>query len=132
MSDGIVTFEKYELHEVSYKINPGFEGDTNISLTVQSQENTENPDVRRVILSVEISGTTEAKIVIAGIFILSDVFKKNNQIEDLNIIATSILLPYARSILSFITASDGSQPILLPTVDLNTLMSDITNQDNNE
>lgn len=124
MPEGIVKFDHYELLEVAFKRIAGFEGDDNISLTIQSQDNVDDPMKKRTILRISMTGSIEATVVLAGIFSLTDEFQEQCQPNDLLIIATSILLPYARSILSFISASDGSPPVLLPTVNLNKMFGD--------
>lgn len=124
MPDGVVKFDRYELHEITYKKNMGFEGDSNISLTIQSQDHTDKPNVKRVILTVQMTGVVDATIILAGIFSLTKEFTDRYDNKNLNIIATSILLPYTRSILSFVSAADGSQPVLLPTVNLNTILGE--------
>jgi preprotein translocase subunit SecB len=124
MAEGIVEFKSYELHELAYKKIEAFEGDNNLSLTITSQDNMENPEIKRVILDAELTGSVEAKIVISGIFLLTEDFNEQYRDTDLQIIATSLLLPYARSILSFVSASDGSKPLLIPTVNLNLLFDE--------
>lgn len=124
MAEGIVEFKSYELHELAYKKIEAFEGDNNLSLTITSQDNMENPEIKRVILDAELTGSVEAKIVISGIFLLTEDFNEQHRDTDLQIIATSLLLPYARSILSFVSASDGSKPLLIPTVNLNLLFDE--------
>ncbi len=124
MAEGIVEFKSYELHELAYKKIEAFEGDNNLSLTITSQDNMENPKIKRVILDAELTGSVEAKIVISGIFLLTEDFNEQYREADLQIIATSLLLPYARSILSFVSASDGSKPLLIPTVNLNLLFDE--------
>jgi preprotein translocase subunit SecB len=124
MAEGIVEFKSYELHELAYKKIEAFEGDNNLSLTITSQDNMENPEIKRVILDAELTGSVEAKIVISGIFLLTEDFNEQYRDTDLHIIATSLLLPYARSILSFVSASDGSKPLLIPTVNLNLLFDE--------
>lgn len=123
MSDGIVKFVRYELHEISFKRIVGFTGDSNLALTVQHQDNKDIPEAKRVILKVQITGAVEAVVVLAGIFSLENEFHEQYKDKDLSIIATSLLLPYARSILSFVSASDGNSPVLLPTVNLNNLFN---------
>lgn len=124
MSDGIVKFDRYELHEVYCKKNIGFEGETNVSFTIQTQDHIDDNKIKRAILTLDITGAFDAKVVIAGIFALTDGFLKLDRDEssnDFNVIATSILLPYARSILSFVSSLDGSKPLIIPTVNLNAL-----------
>ncbi len=69
--------------------------------------------------SIEVSDKTNpekfnVKVVIAGIF----VFNQGTEKERIHVESFKMLFPYARSLITTVTANAGIPPIIIPTIDI--------------
>ncbi|NLC43358.1 MAG: hypothetical protein GX783_03640 [Clostridiales bacterium] len=129
MEDAIVSFIEYHLLELSYEKCDHENEEAELSLKIEEQTNEDNASLRRIILDVIFEGPIKGKISLAGTFNINNNFEYADGSNALRIIGSSILLPYARSIISFISAVDGSSPFIIPTLNLNNLFKDDSNME---
>lgn len=127
MDEAVVRFLEYRLLELSYEKCDSVNEEIEISLKTEEQINEDNPSLRRIILNVIIEGTIKGQISLAGIFNINDNYGYDDSSNTLHVIGASILLPYARSVFSFVSAVDGSTPFIIPTINLNNLFKEDSN-----
>jgi preprotein translocase subunit SecB len=122
MENPVVNFLKYELVKITFERLDNEADELAISINISEEQNIDDEALRRITLETILSGSISAEIVVAGIFKKAadypDEFEDSNAMQ---VIGASILLPYARSIISFISSADGHRPIIIPTVNLNNL-----------
>ncbi len=119
MEKPAVSFVNYELEKFSFQRNQTDESEINIEISISTQTTENDIALRKITLNLTITGAVSSEIVIAGIFKKEDYPEDFENTNALHIIGASVLFPYARSILSFISSIDGKKPILLPTINLN-------------
>lgn len=134
MEEAILDFLHYEIMKVYFERLATDTDDVTAEMKFITQENKEDSSMRRVTLHFVASGAIKAEIVLAGIFKINESYPENYEgTNALEVIAGSILIPYVRSLLSFISSADGSKPIIIPAINLNNLYSvnkDDSNGDN--
>lgn len=124
MSSSIVDFLHYEIPKVQFEKTPSVGDDVSANLHFAVQMNENDATLRRVTMIVELSGNLTSEITIAGVFRLNDNYPKEYENSNaLLVIAGSILIPYVRSLLSFLSSADGSPPFIFPTINLNEFFS---------
>lgn len=121
------SFDGFQIKNLEYRLNEQEERtlasrDINFQIGVSSKKDDKNR--YRIELKTEVSGNPEIKLSLFGFLTSTDYFDKNEEIESAKMIGASILYPYARSIISSISAQDSSQGIILPTINLLELFSD--------
>lgn len=132
-SNGVIQFNGYRLLQMKYECAASFSpmigenGNYHINMGNGFQEMADNSVQINLMINVFFNETEDnetaplkAVVELAGKFIMQDHSKWNHQFDS-NAIA--ILYPYARAILSSVTAQSGRDPIILPTVNIVALLS---------
>lgn len=119
-----LTMEHIVFDKVSFT-RKGFKqkDDSEISLSFHvSISQTDNPDVNRVTLQVLADAQDEydAEIQITGYCSISSDCPNKQYLLENN--AVAILFPYVRSELTLITAQPETSPIVLPAVNINSMI----------
>lgn len=130
MEESVANFLEYQLLSIAYEKKDTAEKEINFSLGIEEQVNENNQQLRRIVLRLNLEGAAQGNIVLAGTFEIKDSYEEKGYGDSnaLHVIGASILLPYARSILSFVSAVDGSTPIIVPTLNLNNLFEQTIEQ----
>ncbi|NLJ70964.1 MAG: hypothetical protein GX328_05830 [Clostridiaceae bacterium] len=123
-----VDFNAYQINKVFFERNFSENDEVSttlsIDLGVEIMFNPDNKNELKADLKVNISGAITSEVIVSGFFTANEELKKLENEHALHIIAASILIPYVRSLISFISAADGNQPIIIPTVNLNNAFTD--------
>lgn len=134
------TFDAYKLVEIAYKpildadlskeddpenvIDEKKEKQYQISVCSNTAVSREEKNKYRMELSIIVSGSIDAKITLYGYFTGTNFYDNyETELNQLNPIGVSLLLPIARSILAGVSAQDGSVPFLLPTMNVTEMVS---------
>lgn len=125
----MLQFNKFKVLEMVYRCNFTTNFDEKISpvFSVEIGLNEENVREAIVQLGVEIGEQSEGdylSVVIAGFFS----FESDEKVEDdiicryYELNGTAILFPYLRSVVSDLTSKGGDSPIILPTINIPSLL----------
>ena len=134
------TFDAFKLIEIAYKpvldadsskeeytsesINEKKEKQYNISVGSNTVVGREAKNKFRMELNITVSGSIDAKITLFGYFTGTNFYDSDEtELAQLIPVGISLLLPIARSILAGVTAQDGTVPFLLPTINVNEMLS---------
>lgn len=120
-----LTFKKYLVDYIEFKRNESYVPNGKVDIELGMTHNIEmlNDLTARVMLIVNIFEDSEKnnkpfemKIVISGIFEISEMNETNKKIIEQNTL--SILFPYARAIISTYTANSGVPTLILPPINI--------------
>lgn len=123
---GTITFDGYEIKELSFKLKPSVENNENEDTHSYSPvfnrqiEGNEMGDCQ-VTLSVSVGYEEEdtlpfsAFVSLTGKFTVTEI-DRAREIMEVN--GTAILFPYLRAVMSQLTIAANISPIILPTVNL--------------
>jgi preprotein translocase subunit SecB len=134
------TFDAYKLVEIAYKpildadsskeddpknvIDEKKEKQYQISVSSNTAVSREEKNKYRMELNIIVSGSIDAKITLYGYFTGTNFYDNyETELNQLNPIGVSLLLPIARSILAGVSAQDGSAPFLLPTMNVTEMVT---------
>lgn len=130
---GAIQFNNYRVVNVEFKLNKEFSwGKEEVDLDIQVESNIRVSEDRRemlVGLAISIFDDIEKskvypfsmKVQLEGYFTMQKA-ENSDDIENYYANALAILYPYARSIVSNFTASANIEPLILPTVNINSLI----------
>ena len=119
--------EHYIVDFVEFKNNPDFEGEeTSLEFVPRAEFHVEDNDLL-VFLSIDVFRDAvkhnypfEMSVSVVGYFKISD----PEDIEKYKPNAVAVLFPYVRSIISTYTAVANVNPLILPTVNINKMLSE--------
>lgn len=128
---GVISFSNYEVEEIHFLINKkateeSVEIDTNVSAKVELSD---DHKIMNVILYINVFPEAEEKNYPFEMYLqINGEFRVGADEEDINVEqyrknAVAILFPYARAIISTYTASANVPPLILPTVNINKMLS---------
>lgn len=116
-------FKSYSLKTVAFS-RPEFAPEDNgphevsIHIDVYVERNAEHRELFRVKLVLHAEGGVQADIELFGVFsVVGDPSTDWN--KELQVVGGTVLLPFARSILAGLSSQDGSEPFIVPLIDLN-------------
>lgn len=120
-------FEHYIVDYIEFKNNPDFEGEeTSLEFIPKVEFDVENNDLL-VFLTLDIFPEAirhnypfEMRVCVVGYFTISD----QENIEKYKTNAVAVLFPYVRSIISTYTALANVNPLILPTININKMLSE--------
>lgn len=120
-------FEHYIVDYVEFKNNPEFEGEVaTLKFEPQVEFQVEEKDLL-VFLSIDVFKDAiknnfpfEMSVNVVGFFTISG----EDDIEKFKPNAVAVLFPYVRSIISTYTAAANVNPLILPTVNINKMLSE--------
>lgn len=131
---GVIRFEKYEVEEIYFKLNPAYEEeevDIDIKMEVDSASD-ESGEHMYIRLSVHIFDEAEKnkypfemRIVVNGYFEVGA--DAESDISHYQANAIAILYPYIRAIVSTYTAAANVSPLILPTINVNKFLASRSN-----
>lgn len=127
---GVIRFNNYKVINVEFKLNTEFSwGEKEVDLDIQADSDiclSENKKEMLIGLEILIFEHNEdkkypftMKVRLEGYFTMED---EGNDIGEYYANALAILFPYARAIISNITANANIEPLILPTVNINSLI----------
>lgn len=123
-----LNFQSYHLKNLSFaRPTQDVDEQIDVELTVGMQTNLDDSNLLMVELDITGKKAVEFQISLAGILRKTDSYEENTDIDEeetsIKIIGASILLPYARALLSMVSSFDGKPPIMLPTINLNEMFA---------
>lgn len=127
------TFKRFELARIHYEKNKDAESE-NGKLTLQAsiEKNTKDFHRCRFTLKIDISGPIEGTVVLVGYFEANKSLDKDDIDRALLPVGLSTLIPYARAVLSSISAFANDTKLILPLIDVNDLTLVSENSENNK
>lgn len=121
-------FLSYRIEQLEYNFDnqaERSENGQNVDFEAKLDRNNQDPSVFRLNLKIAVSGNPSIQLSILGLFKWLGEYIKNETEQCLHTSGASILYPYARAAISTISVLDGSDPIILQTVNFYELFSDI-------
>lgn len=120
-------FENYIVDYVEFKNNPDFEGEeTSLEFEPEVEFHVEDNELL-VFLTINVFKDAakhnypfEMRVSVVGYFVISE----QEDIEKYKVNAVAVLFPYIRSIISTYTAVANVNPLILPTVNINKMLSE--------
>lgn len=130
-ASGVISFLRYEVERVNFQINSSYmKEEVELEFEPEATFHVSGEDML-VTLTLHIFKNAkendypfEMDLVINGYFSLDIEVGK---IEDFQANALAILYPYARSLVSSFTANANVTPLILPTININKMLSDSDN-----
>jgi preprotein translocase subunit SecB len=122
-------FLSYKIEQLDYKLDNQVvrsENGQNVEFEAKLDRNNQDPAIFRLNLKIAISGNPSVQLSILGFYKWLGEYVKNETEQCLHTSGASILYPYARAAISTISVLDGSDPIILQTVNFYELFADIT------
>lgn len=129
VSSGIISFERYEIIKTYFELNSNYQGEE-IDIDLSINVNVKSNDVRnKMIVDIDVALFKDIKekehpfeltFTCRGYFSMDD----GNDINSYETNAIAILYPYVRTFVSNFTASVNVTPLLLPTININKMVSD--------
>lgn len=118
-------FTSFNIAKLSYHRTDEQVSNGEISFKPSIQRALEDRSKIKYALDISLNGPTQISLVIEGYFLQNN----DDPEEEMDIAILSIglttLVPYARSIISTITSFDGSNPVTIPLVNVQELLSNV-------
>lgn len=123
-----LNFLGYKLREIEYrnKNKDEKEGEINIGIATNSKK---DKDILQLMVTI-VNNENFFKVVMLGIFELSENLTEVEKEKFLNINGAAILYPYIRSLISNITAFDSPQAQILPTINFQKMYNNKKSENN--
>lgn len=112
-------FLKYQIENLNYAFDSNQErssGGQNVEIEAKLDRNNQDQSLFRLNLIISISGNPSVKMSIIGFFKWLGDYLPGETEQCLHTNGSSILYPYARAAISSVSVFDGSDPIILQTM----------------
>lgn len=127
--EGIISFDDYIIKEIHYRLNPQFHSNDPVEIKMNIEHgHIIQDDQMRIQIQLILFENAEAnndpfemKVVMEGIFSKAN---ENTDLEAFVPNGLAILFPYIRAIVSTYTASANIPPLILPTININSIIND--------
>lgn len=123
---GVILFEKYEVEEIEFKLNPSYEEeevevDVNMEVECSTDSSREHMKIKLKVHifkdAPENKYPFEMIVSISGYFIVG--MDASSDITHYQANAVAILYPYIRALVSTYTSAANVSPLILPTINVN-------------
>ena len=121
-------FIKYKIVKLDYRADDAKEkssGSRNVDLKARLDRNNDDQSIFRLLIDVHVTGNPSVDLIIHGFYQWTGDYISGKTEYCLHTSGASVLYPYARAAISTASVLDGSDPIILQTINFYDLVQPI-------